>query len=144
MRARPKLAERRKFMSDEDRYTVAEFARRYKIAGANLEAFCARFDLLPETVMTREGFKRMLDDYQEDSSPAEEATNEGSAPELEKERPEEEDLNQSKRTFERWVKEKKIRHPVYLKVTAGYESDTLLTEQEFDRAVDKYLYNKES
>lgn len=132
-------------MSDEDRYSVAEFARRYKVAEANLEAFCTRFGLVPETVVTREEFKRMLEGYHEDSSPAEEeSTNQGSAPRAEEERPEEENVSEVKKTFERWVKDKKVRHPVFLRIAAGFESDTLLTEVEFDKAVDKHLYNKES
>jgi hypothetical protein len=150
MRLRTKLVKRRKFMSDEDRYTVAEFARRYKISEANLEAFCARFNLVPETVVTREEFKRMLDEYQEGSSPAEEeSTNQGSAPELEAERPEEENVSEEKRTFSRWVKQYKEKYRlsnpklVYLRRRSGIKDEDEITEQEFLSQVNRHLFNKQ-
>ncbi|NLI99062.1 hypothetical protein GX441_10445 [bacterium] len=52
-------------------------------------------------------------------------------------------MKEEKRTFERWVKDKKINHPVYLRIIAGFSESSLLTEKEFDSAVDKYLFNKE-
>jgi hypothetical protein len=142
MRARSKLTERRKSMSDEDRYSVADFARRYKVAGANLEAFCARFDLLPETVITREEFKG-------DSSPAEEeSTKEGSVP-VKEERPEEENVSEEKRAFSRWVKQYEERYRlsnpklVYLKRRSGIKDEDEITEQEFLSQVNRHLFNKQ-
>lgn len=143
-------------MSGEDRYSVAEFARRYKIIQARLVALCEFFGLSADTILTRDEFRRMLDEFRARVPADEETTNEGDpssegdalsesdASSTEEERPQEENVSEGKKTFERWVKLKKIRHPVYLKITAGYNDDTLLTETEFDRAVDKYLLNKES
>jgi hypothetical protein len=136
-------------MSDEDRYSVADFARRYKVAGANLEAFCARFDLLPETVITREEFKHMLEDYEGDSSPAEEeSTKEGSVP-VKEERPEEENVSEEKRAFSRWVKQYEERYRlsnpklVYLKRRSGIKDEDEITEQEFLSQVNRHLFNKQ-
>lgn len=149
-------------MSGEDRYSVAEFARRYKIIQARLVALCEFFGLSADTILTRDEFRRMLDEFRARVPADEETTNEGDpssegdvssegdalsesdASSTEEERPQEENVSEGKKTFERWVKLKKIRHPVYLKITAGYDDGTLLTETEFDRAVDKYLLNKES
>lgn len=52
-------------------------------------------------------------------------------------------VSKKKKSFSTWVKEKKVRHPVYLRVAAGYSDDTQLTEEEFHQAVRKHLMNKE-
>jgi hypothetical protein len=47
-------------MSTEDRYSVAEFARRYKVSEKELPAFCELFGVSQDTVLTREEFKGMF------------------------------------------------------------------------------------
>ena len=84
-------------MSTEDRYSVAEFARRYKVSDDDLAVFCTEYGLTPETVLTREEFKRMRDDLETGPAPAEkEPIQEGSAP-LQEERPKEENVSKEKK-----------------------------------------------
>jgi hypothetical protein len=137
-----------RFMSTDDRSTVGEYAKRYKVRDKDLAELCQAYGLSAESVVSREEFRQMLAGCSEKKSKAAELASrakedvkvkkDGSPP-----KGKEEKVSEAKKTFERWVKIRKVRHPVYLKVSAGYKDNTMLTGKEFDMAYDKYLLNKE-
>jgi hypothetical protein len=134
-------------MSDEDRYSVAEFARRYKVSEDALSAFCTNHDLTPETVLTREEFKHILADLR--TLPAErDKIKEEEVPLEEEKSSKEEDVTEKKRPFSRWVEENRRRmrlsNPkvVYIKMAGKVQDSDRMTEQEFQALVDKYLHSK--
>ncbi|MBD3285803.1 hypothetical protein GF359_05015 [candidate division WOR-3 bacterium] len=130
-------------MTTQDRYTVGDFAKRYKLKGAELKLFCKRSGVSAETVLSRDEFRRLLDEIK--NKPTLEAdgkeTNTPSRPKRE------EDVKEATKTLDRWVSEK-ISHAgvgkkAYLKVVMDWEDETRITESAFDKAVRKHLLNKE-
>lgn len=132
-------------MSEEDRYTLVEFARRYKLAEARLPAFCELMGVSQDTVLTREEFRAMLARF-EDRSVVEAPPEENQEPQ--REAKEEAVANkEEEKPFAQWVKGK-IRHArvfkaAFLKSITGWNDDTRITEAEFDKAFRKHLLNKE-
>lgn len=135
-------------MSEEDRYSIAEFARRYKLAEARLPAFCELFGVEPDTELSRSEFKTLLDRFEQDSAEASEPpspqpspTGGGST------KPKEDQVPKKKQALAQWVKEKithaRVFKTAYLKSAMGWQDDTKLSEDEFDNAVRKHLLNKE-
>lgn len=134
-------------MTAEDRYSLAEFAKRYKISQRSVGSLTDKMGLTPETVLTREEFKNLLEDYKRKiknpptASPREKNLQKAPL------QPKEETVKKGKKTLAQWVREKIARARVgktaYLKVVMDWEEDTLITESEFDTAVRKHLLNKE-
>jgi|GEM_PF-1663005 len=130
-------------MAEEDRYSIAEFARRYKVSEKELPAFCELFGVSQDTVLTREEFKGMLARF-ESSVGVEEPPQPTQEPQ---EEAKEEAVPKKKRPLAQWVTRKITRARVfktaYLKSAMNWKDDTKLTEDEFDNAVRKHILNKE-
>jgi len=123
----------------DDKFTIAEFAKRYKVSDETLEAICESGAVSPDDTVTREDFKQMI----EGVSPRVSAS-EPEKPEP-KEEPVPEKKNKKKVPFSRLAAAAGLNRPrvAALKVCTGWEDETKLTEEEFDAAVKKNLKNKE-
>jgi len=124
----------------DDKLTVKEWAKRYRIPEEELNAFCAKMGLTFESEFTREEFKNLI-------KPVE--ANAGEPQVIQQESPVE--IKEERVTEERKVElsklaaEKGVTRPCVaaLKVYTGWEDSTKITEAELDAAVDKYLKGKE-
>jgi replication initiation and membrane attachment protein DnaB len=150
MRPRMKFANKGgKAMAEEDRYSIAEFARRYKVSEKELPAFCELMGVSQDTVLTREEFRAMLARF-EDRSVVE-------APSLETQEPGKEakeeavantqkpGTREKKQPLSRWALERKLSRPTVavLRNAMGWEDKTEITEPELEAALNKHLYDKE-
>lgn len=134
-------------MTEDDRYSVADFAKRYKVPEANLAALCSKKEITPETVMTREEFKRMLDEFRV-VSVAKVPKNWEKAS-VERKLPKEEKVTETKEAFSKWAKAFESTYRlfdaklIYVKRMAKINDEDLMTEQEFHSLIRKHLLGKE-
>lgn len=134
-------------MTEDDRYSVAEFARRYKVREADLAAFCGAKELTPETVLTRDEFKRMLDEFRPVSAVKEPINWEKAADKWKL--PKEETVTENRKPFSQWAKvyESKYRlfdaKLIYVKRMANVSDEDEITESEFLSHIRKHLLGKE-
>jgi len=129
-------------MSTEDRYSFAEFAKRYKLSEKELPAFCELFGVSQDTVLTREEFKGMLARF-ESSGGVEEPPQPTQEPQREVK--EEEVAKEKKQPLSRWAQERKLTRPrvAVLKNAMGWDEQSKITETELQAAINKHLLNKE-
>lgn len=122
-------------MPDEDRFSIEEFARRYRLAEDQVPAFCERHGVSPEAVVSREEFKGMLDAF--NSSP--------DTPSPEPQAEAKEEKVAKKQTLERWAQDRKLTHPrvAVLCNAMGWTEKTKITEAELQAAIDRHLLNKQ-
>jgi len=125
-------------MSTDDRFSIEEFARRYKLAPDQLPAFCELFGVSPDEVVAREEFKEMLDRF-------EASTEKSPEPQEPQAEAKEAQVAEKKKPFSRLAAERKLTHPrvAVLKVCTGWEDKTKITETELQAAINKHLLNKE-
>ena len=130
-------------MSTEDHYSVAEFARRYKLAEEQVPAFCELHGVTPEYVVSREEFKGMLDRFNASAEPpSPQPSPNGRGSEKIKEEPVSKEKKQS---LARWAEERKLTRPrvAVLKNAMGWDEQTKITKAELQAAINKHLLNKE-
>lgn len=124
-------------MAKDDRLTMQEFAKRYKVSDEAFKRLCEMNGVTPETAITREEFKQMLDGspFGRIEDPVE-----GAEPESK-----EEPVAEKKYPFSQLVQERGLSRPrvAALKVCTNWDDKTEITKTEFQAAIDKHLYNKE-
>ncbi len=128
-------------MSTEDRYSVAEFARRYKLVPDQVPAFCELHGVLPDEVVTREEFKGMLECFNASAGPSDAPTSTEPPPEAKEEKVSKE----KKQPLSRWAQERKLTRPrvAVLKNAMGWDERSKITKAELQAAINKHLFNKE-
>ncbi len=128
-------------MSTEDRYSVAEFARRYKLAEEQFPAFCELHGVTPEYVVSREEFRKMLDRFNASAGPSQTPAPTGPPPEAK----EENVSKEKKQALARWAQEHKLTRPrvAVLCNAMGWDEQSKITEAELQAAINKHLLNKE-
>lgn len=127
-------------MPTDDRFSIEEFARRYKLAPEQLPAFCELHGVSPDEVVAREEFKEMLDRFNVSAGPPDAPASTEPPPEAK-----EAQVAEKKKPFSRLAAEHKLTHPrvAVLKVCTGWEDKTKITETELQAAINKHLLNKE-
>jgi len=128
-------------MSTEDHYSVAEFARRYKLAEEQFPAFCELHGVTLDEVVTREEFKEMLDRFNAPAGPSAIPASTEPPPEAKEEKVSKE----KKQTLSRWAQERKLTRPrvAVLCNAMGWNERSKITETELQAAINKHLHNKE-
>ena len=133
-------------MSGEDRYSIAEFAKRYKVAEAELGRLCEAVGLMPDTILTRDEFKGMLEEfYQKQSQPPQPTPHPSEGTKSPAVGKEDQVKKEKKVPLSRLAAERGLTHPrvAVLENAMGWKDDTKITEAEFQAAINKHLLNKE-
>ncbi len=126
-------------MAKDDSLPVREFARRYKVSDDDLARLCEANAVHPETVLSREDFKKMLGAHSPDRK--DDSGFVATEPAVFKE----DQVKETKTAFVRLARDKGLDPPriAALKVCTGWADDTKITEAELEAAVNKHLKNKE-
>ena len=133
-------------MTAQDRYSVGDFAKRYKLREIELKRLCKRFSIGLETVLSRDEFRNLLEESRK-PEPSREATNE--KPNTPSKPVKEESVSakkiEKKVPFSRLAAEHRLTRPrvAALKVCTDWEDETKITVCELMTAVNKHLKNKE-
>jgi len=127
-------------MSTEDRYSVAEFARRYKLAEEQFPAFCELHGVSPDEVVAREEFRKMLERFNASAGPSQTPAPTKPPPEVK----EEVMAKEKKQSLSRWAQERKLTRPrvAVLCNAMGWDERSKITEAELQAAINKHLLNK--
>lgn len=128
-------------MPTDDRFSIEEFARRYRLAPEQLPAFCELHGVSPDEVVAREEFRKMLDRFNASAEPSE--TPAPTEPPLEAK--EENVSKEKKQSLSRWAQERKLTRPrvAVLCNAMGWDEQTKITKAELQAAINKHLFNKE-
>lgn len=133
-------------MSDEDRYSAAEFARRYKVTEADLTKLCERAGIDPDTVLTRDEFRKLLEEFHKRAfkprrAIMEDLKEEAKSTSVVKEKKVKEG---KKAPFERLVKKAGLTpaKAAVLKTAMDWGNSTPISQKQFEDAVNKHLYNR--
>lgn len=124
--------------NNEDRFSMQEFARRYKVPDEALAMLCQTHSLTLGALVTREEFKQMLDS----SSAGRLDEPQVAEPDPPKE---EQVINETRYPFAKLAARIGLDHVrvEVLKVCTGWSDDTKITEAELDAAINKHLKGKE-
>ena len=128
-------------MPTDDRFSIEEFARRYKLVPDQLPAFCELHGVSPDEVVAREEFKEMLERFNASAGPPDAPASTEPPPEAK----EEVVAREKKQALSRWAEERKLTRPrvAVLKNAMGWDEQSKITEAELQAAINKYLLNKE-
>jgi ribosomal protein L22 len=133
-------------MSDEDRYSAAEFARRYKVTEVDFAKLCEQAGIARDTILSREEFRKLLDDFRRMSFKPRRSVMENL-----KEKTKaiivvkEEKVKEGKKApFERLVKKAGLTpaKAAVLKTAMDWGNSTPISQKQFEDAVNKHLYNR--
>jgi len=128
-------------MTAQDRYSVGDFAKRYKLKEVELKRLCERFGIGSETIISRDEFRKLLDEVRKELSPG---TNKEDTDTPSKPLKEDELKEEKKTSFARLAKERKLTpaRVAVLKFASKWTDTTSLTYAEFQAAIDKHLLSK--
>jgi len=133
-------------MSTEDRYSAAEFARRYKVTEADLTKLCERAGIDPDTVLTRDEFRKLLEEFHKRAFKPRRAIMENLKEEAKSTSvvKEKKVKNSKKASFSRLAAARKLTpaRVAALKICTGWKDDAKITEAELDAAIEKHLKNR--
>lgn len=127
-------------MATDDKYSLKEWAKRYKLTEESFNELCEKTGHTPDTELTREDFKELI---KEPDAP--EASAEAPATPPVEAKKEARVAEERHKELSKLAVEKGVTRPCVaaLKVYTGWEDSTKITEAQLDAAVDKYLKGKE-